>query len=236
MPFTVHSTCEAPAATPAELEHGREEGRVLVRQAVPHRVREVDDRRARLDRAAADSGDEAGVGAGRVLARELDLVGFTGGVADGGGRELEDLGGRQPKLPFHVQWARRDDEVQARAVGRLQRLGRGVHVGPRRAAERGDGRASHGFADRLDPGEVARRGRSEACLDHVDAEPLELEGDDSLPVGLQRDAGRLLAVPQSRVEDLDRTQVALLSCLGGRPALGTHLGCNSVDVCGVAAA
>ena len=57
--------------------------------------------------------------------------------------------------------------------------------------------------DRLDGLEVAGRGDREAGLDHVDAQPRELLGDLELLGGVQRDAGRLLAVAQRRVEDVD---------------------------------
>jgi len=45
------------------------------------------------------------------------------------------------------------------------------------------------------------RGDREAGLDDVHAEPRELLGDLELLGGVQRDAGRLLAVAQRRVED-----------------------------------
>ena len=51
--------------------------------------------------------------------------------------------------------------------------------------------------------EVARRGDREARLDHVDAQARELLRDLDLLLRVQRDAGRLLAVPQRRVEDVD---------------------------------
>jgi hypothetical protein len=76
--------------------------------------------------------------------------------------------------------------------------------------------------------EVAGRGDREARLDHVDAEPLELLGDLRLLVRLQRDAGRLLAVPKRGVEDRDPAcaQLAYLLC-----ATRAHYCCGSVDVC-----
>ena len=57
--------------------------------------------------------------------------------------------------------------------------------------------------DRLDGLEVAGRGDREAGLDHVDAEARELLGDLDLLLRVQRDARRLLAVAQRRVEDVD---------------------------------
>ena len=51
--------------------------------------------------------------------------------------------------------------------------------------------------------EVARRRRREPCLDHIDAQPLEGQRDLDLLARAQRDARRLLAVSQGRIEDPD---------------------------------
>ena len=78
-----------------------------------------------------------------------------------------------------------------------------------RAGEPGDDRAAHRLGDRLDGVEVAVGGDREPGLDHVDPEAGELFGDLQLFGDVERDAGRLLAVSQCRVEDLDRFHVAL---------------------------
>ena len=53
--------------------------------------------------------------------------------------------------------------------------------------------------DSKSPGEVIGKAR----LDDVHAQPRELVGDLQLLLAVQRDAGRLLAVAQRRVEDAD---------------------------------
>ena len=63
--------------------------------------------------------------------------------------------------------------------------------------------APHGLGDRLDRLEVALAGDREARLDHVDAEARQLLGDLELLADVERDPGRLLAVAQGGVEDLD---------------------------------
>ena len=83
----------------------------------------------------------------------------------------------------------------------------GVDVGLVGAGEAADHRALDPAGDRLDRLEVAGRGDREAGLDHVDPEPGELLGDLDLLGGVQRDAGRLLAVPQGGVEDVDAVGV-----------------------------
>ena len=89
--------------------------------------------------------------------------------------------------------------------------------------------------DRLHRLEVARRGDREAGLDHVDAEPRELLGDLQLLLRVQRDARRLLAVAQRRVEDRvlgwgrpSAHVIVLLSCL----ELWLLLGAGLAATCG----
>ena len=66
--------------------------------------------------------------------------------------------------------------------------------------------------DRLDGLEVAGRGDREARLDHVHAQPRELLGDLHLLLPVERDARRLLAVAQRRVEDPDPLRLVPASC------------------------
>ena len=77
----VHGERHVADLRAAAANVGDEPG-VLRGQRVADRVGQVDDRRARLDRDAADLRGERRVGAGRVLARELDLVDERGRVAD----------------------------------------------------------------------------------------------------------------------------------------------------------
>jgi hypothetical protein len=71
------------------------------------------------------------------------------------------------------------------------------------AREAADDGALHVPRDRLDGLEVAGRGDREAGLDHIDAEARELLRDLDLLLRVQRDARRLLAVAQRRIEDVD---------------------------------
>ena len=70
--------------------------------------------------------------------------------------------------------------------------------------------------DRLNGLEVARRGDREAGLDDVDAEPRELVRDLELLGRVQRDARRLLAVAQRRVEDQYSVWIHVVSFLVSR--------------------
>ena len=105
IPLTVHSICCTPASTAASefatasprsswqcaeratsSSSGHSSRTCWKNDAyscgkhVADRVREVDRRRAGLDGGTADGGDERGVGAGCVLARELDLVDARAGA------------------------------------------------------------------------------------------------------------------------------------------------------------
>src|SRR5213078_3159822 len=99
--------------------------------------------------------------------------------------------------------AGRDDDVDAGAAGAGERFARGVDVFLSGAAERGYGRAVNRFRDRLHAFEISGRRDSEARLDHVDSESLQLTRDLGFLVRTQRDARGLLPVTQSRVENRD---------------------------------
>ena len=113
---------------------------VLGRERVADRVGQVDRRGAGRDRLAADSSQEDRVGARRVLGRELHLVGPSGRVGDCEADLLDDLVGLEPELALHVQGARCDEDVDARASRARHRLDRRVDVLAARAGKRGDGR------------------------------------------------------------------------------------------------
>ena len=91
--------------------------------------------------------------------------------------------------------------MDARVACVLDCLPRAVDVGVHGAGEGGDLRALDVFGDRAHGFEIADRGGREATLDDVDLEPGELLGDLELLFGVEGDAGRLLAVPEGRIED-----------------------------------
>ena len=104
--------------------------------------------------------------------------------------------------------------MDAWPFGVPDRFPRAVDVLEARAREAGDDRAAYGLGDGLDGIEVTVGGDRETGLDHVDPEACELLGDLQLLGDVERDAGRLFAVSQGRVEDLDRFHVAAYFCTG----------------------
>ena len=158
-------------------------------------------RRALVDRRRDDLGGELDLRARRVHRRELDVVDELARVRDGGARLPQHVLARGLQLVDDVDVRGRDEGVDPRrAASRTACAGR-VDVGELRPREPGDHRALDLARDPLDGLEVARRGDREAGLDHVDAQPRELLGDLELLRRVQRDARRLLAVAQRRVED-----------------------------------
>ena len=110
--------------------------RVLVRHRVADRVGDVDRGRALLDRDLHDLGHELDVGAAAVLGRELDVVAVLLGVRDGRAGLADDVLARGLQLALDVDVGGRDEGVDARALGVLDRVPGGVDV-LRRACARG---------------------------------------------------------------------------------------------------
>ncbi len=173
-------------------------------ERVADRVGQVDDRRAGRDGGAAHLGEERAIGARRVLGGELDLVRLLRGVGHRPANPLEHLVGREPELALHVQRARRDEDVHAPPVRARKRGRRGIDVLGGRPGERGDRHArrrrprrrrrlrSHPATMRRTRPRSRRRRAVRAST-----------AISAFSLGRQGDARRLLAVSQSRVEDLD---------------------------------
>ena len=172
-----------------------------MRHRVPDGVGDVDRGRALVDRDLQHLGRELDVGAGRVHRRELDVVTQRPRVRDRRARHALDVLTRVLHLVLDVDVRGRDEGVDARAFGVLERSPGGVDVTGESACEPRDHRPVDLARDGLDRLEVARRGDREAGLDHVHAETRELLCDLELLLRVQRDARRLLAVAQRRVED-----------------------------------
>ena len=126
----------------------------------------------------------------------------------------------------------RDEGVDARPLGVADRLPCTLYVAGVDARKPGDDRPTDLAGDHLDGLEVTGRGDRKAGLDHIDAEPGELMRDLELLDGVERDAGRLLAVAQRRVEDQYSVWVRRRHVM---PLFGLATAFSSM-VCGSAAA
>ena len=212
-----------------------EERRVLVGHRVADGVRDVDRRRAFLDRGGDDLGGVLELGAGRVHRGELDVVDEGLRVRDRGAGLVQHVLAGRAELVDDVDVRRRDERVDARSLRVAYSSRGGLHVGRLSSSEAGDDRAFDLASDRLDRFEVAGRGDREAGLDDVDAEAGELMRDLELLAGVQRDAGRLLAVAQRGVEDADVVRIDEAHDGGFTPCEGSRFAASQ-SVCGSAAA
>ena len=100
-----------------------------------------------------------------------------------------------------MQIGGREKRVDARPLGRLERARRLLDVLRPRAGQRRNGRAPHLGRNLAHRFGIGRRRDREAGLDDVHAERVEGAGQRELGGHVQREAGRLLAVAERRVED-----------------------------------
>src|SRR6266571_4246486 len=202
MPFTVHSTCVAPAASARHaLPHGAEHRAVLDGQRVAHRVRQVDRGGAFCDRRPDHPAEKVELGSARVFRRKLDVVGEAPGAPDRDARALQALVAVDPQLVLEVDVRRRDEHVDARPRRGRERLSRQVDVAVVTARQRRECGAAHLLRHGAHAAEVPVRRRGEPRLDHVHSERVQLAREAELLLRGHRVARGLLSVAQRGVED-----------------------------------
>ena len=135
---------------------------------------------------------------------------------------FEDVLAVRAHLVLDVQVAGTHEGVDTRPTRPLHGLPGALDVLLVDAGEPCDGRALHFCGDAGYGFEVALGGDREAGLDHVYLQASELFGYLQLLLDRERDARRLLAVPQCGVEDLYSTHVS------HPPTLETRSKCGSV--------
>ena len=173
-------------------------------QAVAGGVGDVDHGGAGVDGGLDHADEEVLVGAAGVLGVELDVLDVLLCVGHAVAGALDALLLGDVELVAQVRGANAQAGVDARALGGFQGLRGAVDVLVDGAGEAADGAGVAGdAADLLDGAEVARGADGEAGLDDVDAHADELLGDDELLLGVHGGAGRLLAVAQGGVKDVD---------------------------------
>src|SRR5205823_3205528 len=116
-------------------------------------------------------------------------------------RLAHDILARRLNLMTDVDVRGGDERVDPRPLGVADGVPGRVDIGHVRPSQPGDDRTLDGARDLLYRLEVAGRGNREPGLDHVHPKPSQLLGDLELFLRVQRDARRLLAVTQGRVED-----------------------------------
>ena len=185
----------------AQVGDARTEG---PRHVVTGRVGDVHHGGTRLHGCLDDAAEEILVRTAGVLGVELDVVHERAGELHRVHGALNRLVLREMQLV--AQMARRNAQagMDARALGGLERLGCNLDVfvdGTREAAY--GALVARDTANLGDTLEVAGAGDGEARLDNIDVHADELPRDDELFLGVHAGAGRLLAIAQGRIEDVD---------------------------------
>ena len=171
-------------------------------QLVARGVGDVDDGGARVDGGLHHTDQEVLVRTAGVLRVELDVVHVLLGVLDGVDGALHNLVLRQTELLVNVLGRDPQAGVDARALGRLERLGGAVDVLVDGASQTADhAGVPRQAANLLHGAEVARAGDGEAGLDHVHVHADELLRNDELLLRVHGGAGALLAVAEGGVKD-----------------------------------
>ncbi len=183
------------------LAHFAEHLSVFFGRGVAHRVGHVDGGGAGLDGDAHHLDQKVAIGAGRVFRRELDIVDKRARQAHRFAGAIERFLAADLELVFEVQIARREEDVNARAVGKLQRPSGHLDVFILGAGQRRDARLANGLRDGGDGGEVALRGHGKSGLDDVHAQVFKGVSHGELFLRGHAATGRLLAVAQSGVEE-----------------------------------
>ena len=224
-PLIAHSTWRAPAATPAsELATARprslwqcvettnspshgvddvaDELGVVLGHAVADGVGDVQRGGAVVDRELAHLAHEVEVGAAAVLGRELDVVAVALGPGDAAGGLGLHLVLGHPQLLLHVDRRRRDEDVDARLASAWRTASharstslnavrdRPAMIGPCTALAIASTASKSPWLAIGNPASMTSTPRR-----------AELLRDLELLAHVERDARRLLAVPQGRVED-----------------------------------
>ena len=185
----------------ADLGHEhRDHLAVLRRDGVADGVRHVDRGGAGVDDGLDHLAEEVRLRAGSVFGAELDVGGVGQGALHALDRALEDFLAAHLQLVVAVDLAGGQEDVDAALRAAGDGLACAVYVRLDAARQTGYDGSLDDLADGLHALEVAGRGDGEAGLDDVHAQPFELLRDHDLLIQRHGAAGRLLAVPQCRVE------------------------------------
>ena len=229
-PLMVHSTCVAPLRTasmasavamPRSLwvctemvtssmpsTRSRRSGDARAegpRQVVAGGVRDVHHRGARLHGRLDDPHEEVLVGAAGVLGIETRRRPRSCGRASPRGRP-RSMASSSVRCSLSRRWlglTPRPVWMRGRLAVRSASAATSMSLSTARVRPQTVQGVAGDAADLLDALEVARARDGEACLDDIDVHADELPRDDELLLGVHACAGRLLAVSERGVEDVD---------------------------------
>ena len=173
---------------------------VLLGGGVAHRVRHINGGGAGFHGNAHHFDKEFAVRACGVLGRELHVLTQCACQPHRLTAQIQSLLAANLQLVFQMQVARSEEDVDAGAVGKLQRARRHFNVFGFGARQRGDARLADGLRDGGNRGEIALGGHGKAGLDNVHAQVLQSVRHGQLFLRCHAAAGGLLAVAQRGVE------------------------------------
>src|SRR6266542_2972922 len=183
------------------LAQGLDQRSELPRHRVADGVRDVDGRRAGVNRRFDETAQEVRLRPARIFGRKLDVLRVLTGQADRLDRLLEDLIGRHTQLHLHVNGRARDERMYPARVGAFERVAGAPDVLLVGASERAYRAVLDRLRNRPHRLEVTVRRSGKSCLDHVGLQAFELLGDAHLFLTGHRRPGALLAVAQGRIEN-----------------------------------
>ena len=186
-------------------------GSVLLRNHVADGIRDVDGGSACLDGGLDYAAQEVEVGTGRVLGGELNVRAEALCVSDAVRDGLDYFVRGHLELVLHMYRAGCNKGMDTSGLGTADGVVGSLDILIYAAGQRADGRAADGIRDGCDGCGVAGRSCGKAGLDNIDLECFELLCNLDLLVEVHGAAGRLLAVTQGRVKNLNRSTHGFLS-------------------------
>ncbi len=174
---------------------------VLEGNGIANGIRHVDGLGPGLDDRFENPTQEVDLGAPGILGRKLDVIRVLTRPANRLDRLLDHLIGGHAELLFHMNRRGGNEGMNPPRIGRLDRLARPRDIVFIGARQRTHGGILDGLGNGVDRIEVARRGRRETGLDHIDAHLFKLAGNTQLFFLGHRGARALLAVAQGRIKN-----------------------------------
>ncbi len=194
-----------------------DKAREFLRNRVANGIRDVDDRRARIDRRRENPAEEIRLAARRIFCGKLDIAAVVLCVAHRGCGSLDDLFRSHAELVLHVNGRSRDEGVNARALCLADRFPGGVDILFERSGKGGDAHIFHRAGNFPHCGCVAGARCRKPGLHDIDPELFELTRNLELFSQVHAAAGRLLAIPQGRVKNVYLPGHVYSSCDFGIP-------------------
>ena len=183
------------------LTHLPEHVAIFVRRRIPHRIRQVDRRRTRLDRSVHTAAQIFNRRARRIHGRPLDIRHKPARTRHRCRNNRQHLFLGLLHLEFEMDRRGRDKGMDARLGGVLHSLACPVDIGIDGAGKPRHRCALDPLGNLRDSLEVTIRGDREPRLDNVDAHEIQQIGYFELFLERHGRAGRLLAIAQRGVKN-----------------------------------